>query len=170
MLTIRFQRTGRTGHAQFRVVAQDSRTHPTRGKVVAYLGSYDPHAKTTTLDVEKISDYLSKGAQPSDTVAKLLKREGVKLPSWVKEPAHKAKSIKNPEKLRRNRPDGEPAPEKPEANEEAAPEAETPKEEIAAAEAPAAEEAPAEPAPEIPAEPAVEEAAVEPEADPAPES
>ncbi len=119
MLAIRLQRTGRSGHAQFRVIVQDSRFSPKRGRVTAYLGSYDPHTKTTMLDKEKAADYLSHGAQPSDKVAQLLKSEGVKLPDWVKLSTQKNKrAIRNPEKLRRNRPAGTEAP-APEAAEEA---------------------------------------------------
>ena len=44
MLAIRMQRTGRKGHAMFRVVVQESRLTPTSGRVVAMLGSYDPHS------------------------------------------------------------------------------------------------------------------------------
>lgn len=136
MLVIRMQRTGRKGHAQFRVVVQDSRRTPTSGKVVASLGSYNPHTKTSTLDTEKASFYLEHGAQPTDRVVRLLKVEGVKLPSWVKDSTNKEGKLRNPEKLRRNRP-AEAAP----AEEEAAPaEAEAPAE---AADQPA-EEAPAE--------------------------
>jgi small subunit ribosomal protein S16 len=111
MLAIRLQRTGRSGHAQFRVIVQDSRFSPKSGRVTAYLGSYDPHSKVSTLDKEKAADYLNHGAQPSDRVALLLKSEGVKLPDWVKLEQSKTKrAIRNPEKLRRNRPTGEPAP------------------------------------------------------------
>lgn len=140
MLAIRMQRTGRKGHAQFRVIVQDSRFHPTRGKIVAYLGSYDPHAKVAQLDKESAKKYLDNGAQPSDRVARLLKTEGVKMPAWVKLAEPKKRSIRNPEKLRRNRPaeaaaPAEPEPEaveestteeKPAEEEPAQPEAETP--------------------------------------------
>ena len=104
MLTIRMQRTGRKGHAMFRVVVQDSRVTPTSGKVVALLGSYDPHAKTTTLDKEKAATFLKNGAQPSDRAARLLKSEGVKLPKWVEIDTKKTGKLKNAEKLRKNRP------------------------------------------------------------------
>jgi small subunit ribosomal protein S16 len=113
MLAIRLKRTGRKGHAQFRVVAQDSRVHPSSGRVVAYLGSYDPHTKVSQLDVEKISQYLANGAQPSERAVKLLKQEKVKLPSWVNDPSKKQKEIRNMDKLRRNRPAEEVVPEKP---------------------------------------------------------
>lgn len=84
MLAIRMQRTGRKGHAQFRVIVQDSRAHPKGGRVVAYAGSYNPYTKVAQLDSELIGGYLGNGAQPSDRVARLLKKEGVKLPAWYK--------------------------------------------------------------------------------------
>jgi small subunit ribosomal protein S16 len=104
MLAIRMQRTGRKGHAQFRVVVQDSRFTPTSGRYVALIGSYDPHAKTTTLVKEKAEQYLANGAQPSDRVIRLFESEGVTLPSWVKKSADKQRTTRNPEKLRRNQP------------------------------------------------------------------
>lgn len=104
MLAIRMQRTGRKGHAMFRVVVQESRVTPTSGKVVAQLGSYDPHAKVTTLDKEKASFYLTHGAQPSDRVVRLLQSEGVKLPTWVAVAESKTGKLRNPEKLRKNQP------------------------------------------------------------------
>jgi small subunit ribosomal protein S16 len=104
MLVIRMQRTGRKGHAQFRVVVQDSRRTPSSGRIVANLGSFDPHTKQTTLNKEKAEQYLSNGAQPSDRVIRLLKAEKVKLPKWVKEPTVKKRELKKPEKLRKNQP------------------------------------------------------------------
>ena len=139
MLAIRMQRTGRKGHAMFRVVVQDTRQTPTSGKVVAQLGHYDPHTKAATVDTEKATFYLTNGAQPSDRVARLLKKEGVKLPEWVSLSGETNKTIRNAEKLRKNQP-------KEEVKEEVAAEApeepvETPAEETTAeAEAPVAEE------------------------------
>lgn len=104
MLVVRMQRTGRKGHREFRVVVQDSRKNPTSGKVIAHLGSYNPHTKTAILDKEKAAAFVNNGAQPSDRVALLLKAEGVKLPSWVKVSAEKKRAVKNVDKLRRNRP------------------------------------------------------------------
>jgi len=135
MLAIRLQRTGRSGHAQFRVIIQDDRFSPKSGRVVAYVGNYDPHTKVAKLDGETIGNYLSNGAQPSDRVAGLLKKEGIKLPGWAKVSDPQKRAIRHPEKLRRNRPAGEPAPVVAE---------ETP------AEPAAAQEAPAEPAAEAP--------------------
>lgn len=113
MLAIRLQRTGRKGHASFRVIVQDSHWSPKRGKVVHQLGSYDPHTKTAVLAKDKAEFYLSHGAQPSDRVARLLKAEGVKLPKWVELTPDKKRTIRNPDKLRKNRPAGAPEPEKP---------------------------------------------------------
>src|ERR1700752_1747711 len=134
MLVIRMQRTGRKGHAMFRVVVQDSRRTPSSGKVVAALGSYDPHAKTVTIDKEKAQFYLDHGAQPSDRAAYLLKAEGVKLPKWVSESASKERTTRNPDKRRSTRPP-EPVVDKPAAvPAEAAPaEPETPAPEAAEA-------------------------------------
>ncbi|HEY5667585.1 MAG TPA: 30S ribosomal protein S16 [Candidatus Saccharimonadales bacterium] len=107
------QRTGRKGHAMFRVVVQDSRLTPTSGKVVALLGSYNPHDKVASLDKEKAAFYLNNGAQPSDRAARLLQTEGVKLPKWVTLSEAKAGKIRNPEKLRKNQPKEEPQAEIP---------------------------------------------------------
>lgn len=104
MLTIRMQRLGRKGHPTYRVVVQDVRQTPTSGKYVALLGSYDPHSKTTTLAKEKTEFYLTHGAQPSDRVVSLLNSEGIKVPKWVKKSAKQTREIRNPDKLRRNRP------------------------------------------------------------------
>ena len=185
MLAIRLQRTGRSGHAQFRVIVQDDRFSPKSGRVVAYVGSYNPHTKVAQLDGEKISQYLDNGAQPSDRVAQLLKAEGIKLPSWVKLSDPQKRAIRNPEKLRRNRPAGEPAPapaEEPTAevtaedaveptttDVEPAAEAEPTADDVPAAEPETpVQEVPAEPEPEAEA-PAGEPATQEPEAEPKPE-
>jgi len=167
MLAIRLQRTGRSGHTQFRVIVQDSHFSPTRGRVVAYLGNYDPHTKTANIDGEKASQYLTNGAQPSDRVARLFQKEGIKLPNWVKLEEQQTGSTRNPEKRRSTRPAG------PEAPTDEAPSAEdTPATEDTAAE-PIAEEATTEEAPAeetasdvVPAEksaPAEAEPAAEPE-------
>lgn len=156
MLTIRMQRTGRKGHAMFRVVVQDSRQAPTSGKTVALLGSYDPHSKAASLDKEKATFYLEHGAQPSDRAVRLLKSEGVKLPKWVKQPAKKERAVRNPEKRRSTAPEQpseEPAETAAEAPEETSSEApaEAPAE---TADAPASEPADEKPAEESPEQPA----------------
>ena len=118
MLVIRLQRTGRKSHAMFRVIVQDSRRTPTSGKLVAFLGSYDPHTKNAILSKEKVIYYLEHGAQPSERVAKLLSKEGVKLPAWVRPVKEKSRVIRNPEKLRRNQSEDSKKPSQPEAAEQ----------------------------------------------------
>lgn len=137
MLTIRMQRTGRKGHAMFRIIVQDSRLTPTSGKVVAPLGSYDPHAKTVILDKEKAAFYLEHGAQPSTRVIRVLKGEGVKLPDWVKQPVNKERKVKNAEKRRSTSPakpvEQTPAPtEVPATETDSVPAQETPADDTAA--------------------------------------
>ncbi len=110
MLAIRLQRLGRKGLPQYRVAVQESHRHPTSGRVVAYVGSYNPHSKAVKIDVEKVTTYLSNGAQPSPRVVRLLVAEKVALPSWVKIGAPKTHAIKHNEKLRKNQPKVEAAP------------------------------------------------------------
>ncbi len=143
MLVIRMQRVGRKGHAQFRVVVQDSRRTPTSGKLVATLGHHNPHTKETVVNKEKAQFYLDHGAQPTSRVALLLKGEGVKLPKWVKIDTSKQRAVRNADKRRSTRPAEEAAEEAVEtpaeeaAAGEAAPEAEAPAEEAKAEEKPA---------------------------------
>jgi small subunit ribosomal protein S16 len=163
MLAIRLQRVGRTGYATYRLAVQEAQRSPSSGRVVAYVGSYNPHTKETTVQVELAQKYLDNGAQPSPRVVKLLKDAGVKLPKWVVEATtDKQKSIRHGEKLRRNQPavEVEETPEAPEEPVEAASEVE---DGAAVEESPAAEaEATEAPAEETAAE-EVEETIVEPE-------
>ena len=129
MLAIRLQRLGRKGYATYRLAVQESQRHPSSGRVVAYVGSYNPHTKDANVQVELAQKYLDNGAQPTPRVVKLLKEAGVKLPKWVKEAAaDKQKALRNPEKLRKNQP-----------KEEEAPEVETPADEAVEETAPADE-------------------------------
>lgn len=105
MLAIRLQRLGRKGLPVYRVAVQEAQRHPSSGRVVAYVGNYNPHTKEANIQVEEAQKYLDNGAQPSPRVVRLLKEAGVKLPKWVKEPAtEKQKAIRNAEKLRKNQP------------------------------------------------------------------
>ncbi|UTX51603.1 30S ribosomal protein S16 [Candidatus Saccharibacteria bacterium TM7i] len=118
MLAIRLQRVGRAGYPTYRLAVQEAQRHPSSGRVVAYVGNYNPHTKDAHVQVELAQKYLDNGAQPTPRVVKLLKDAGVVLPKWVKDTAaDKQKAIRNPEKLRKNQPKEE-APE--EVAEEAA--------------------------------------------------
>jgi len=137
MLAIRLQRIGRSGHPEYRMIVQESRRTPTSGKIVTSLGNYNPHTKALSIDKDKAVFYVNNGAQPSPRVAKLLSDEGLSLPKWVEFARKKESSIKNQDKLRKNRPveEVEVAPEAPESVE--APEVEeTPEATAAAEEAP----------------------------------
>lgn len=112
MLAIRLQRLGRKGYPVYRLAVQEAHRHPSSGRVVTYVGSYNPHTKEANIQVESAQKYLDNGAQPTPRVVKLLKEAGVTLPKWVKgSAADKHKSIRNPEKLRKNQPKEEPAEE-----------------------------------------------------------
>ena len=111
MLAIRLQRIGRKGYPVYRLAVQESQRHPSSGRVVSYVGSYNPHTKEANVQVVDAQKYLDNGAQPTPRVARLLKEAGVKLPKWVKEPAAKTKAIRNAEKLRKNQPKEEPVEE-----------------------------------------------------------
>jgi small subunit ribosomal protein S16 len=123
MLAIRLQRLGRKGYPVYRLAVQEAQRHPSSGRVVAYVGTYNPHTKEAKVQVEVAQKYLDNGAQPSPRVVKLLEEAGVKLPNWVTKAAVKQKAIRNAEKLRKNQPKEEVAEE---ATEEAP--AETPAE------------------------------------------
>ena len=105
MLAIRLQRVGRAGYATYRLAVQESQRHPSSGRVVAYVGNYNPHTKDAFVQVELAQKYLDNGAQPSPRVVKLLKDAGVKLPKWVVDKsADKTKAIRHLDKLRKNQP------------------------------------------------------------------
>ena len=120
MLAIRMQRKGRSHYPTYRIVVQESQRHPLSGRVVAEVGNYNPETKALTLDKKAVEKYLSNGAQPSSRVAFILKKNGVKLPKWYKEPAQKKAVAKHADKLRKNQPKDEPVAEAP--AEEATPE------------------------------------------------
>ena len=117
MLAIRMQRNGRAHYPTYRIVVQESQRHPLSGRVVAEVGNYNPATKALTLDKELVEKYLSNGAQPSSRVAFILKKNGVKLPKWYKEPAQKKAVVKHADKLRKNQPKEEPAVEEAPAEE-----------------------------------------------------
>lgn len=76
---IRLKRGGRKGQAYYRIVVQDSRVRP-RGRELDVLGYYHPAARPEPLsevDMHKSLDWLSKGAEMSDTARDILSRTGV---------------------------------------------------------------------------------------------
>ncbi|MFI5234275.1 MAG: 30S ribosomal protein S16 [Gemmatimonadales bacterium] len=81
---IRLRRVGRKGVPLYRIVVAE-REKARDGAFIAWLGEYNPKAKTAAekvkIDVVAARAWLAKGATPSDTVAALLKAAGVELPS-----------------------------------------------------------------------------------------
>jgi len=78
MVKIRLKRMGAKKAPFYRIVVADSRT-PRDGKVLDEIGIYDPTKSPIVLRVDNDSakDWISKGAQPTDTVRALLKKAGV---------------------------------------------------------------------------------------------
>ena len=78
MLRIRLRRTGKTKRPSYRFVVADSRA-PRDGDFIETLGIYDPLTDPPTINVDeaKAREWIAKGAQPSETAAKLFKRAGV---------------------------------------------------------------------------------------------
>lgn len=80
MVKLRLKRTGRRHRPFYRIVAVDIRTRR-NGEPIEELGHYDPiekdAAKALVINPERAAHWLSAGAQPSETVATLLKKAGI---------------------------------------------------------------------------------------------
>ena len=72
-VTIRLRREGSSKRPRYRVVVADSRA-PRDGRFIEIIGHYNPVTQppTVKIDREKASAWISKGAQPSNTVKKLI--------------------------------------------------------------------------------------------------
>ena len=77
---IRLQRHGRKRYAFYPIVIADSRA-PRDGKFIERIGSYNPNTNpaTISLNFERALHWIMVGAQPTDTVRRLLSNEGVML-------------------------------------------------------------------------------------------
>ena len=71
---LRLMRMGKKKQPTYRVVAADSRS-PRNGRFIEILGTYDPRQEPSVvkIDTAKANDWIAKGAQPTETVARLLK-------------------------------------------------------------------------------------------------
>ncbi|HOQ76241.1 MAG TPA: 30S ribosomal protein S16 [Thermoclostridium sp.] len=78
MVKIRLKRIGAKKKPFYRIVVADSRS-PRDGKFIEQIGTYNPLTNPSEIkvDVEKAKKWLSTGAQPTETVKKLLKIAGV---------------------------------------------------------------------------------------------
>ncbi|HCY40381.1 MAG TPA: 30S ribosomal protein S16 [Prolixibacteraceae bacterium] len=115
---IRLQRHGRKRYAYYHIVIADSRA-PRDGRNIERIGSYNPNTNPATIDLDfdKALDWLSKGAQPTDTVRAIFSYKGVlykkhllggvakgaftaeeaetKFDAWVTEKANKVQAKKD---------------------------------------------------------------------------
>lgn len=102
MVVLRFKRMGRAHRPFYRLGAMDKRSQRD-GRVIEELGWYDPLGpddKKLNFNVDRIKYWLSVGAQPSETVADLIKQVGIEYLSvknagkqsakWAKAQAAKA--------------------------------------------------------------------------------
>jgi len=140
MLKIRLFRIGKKQQPSYKIVVVDKREAPKGGRFMDELGFVNPINKEKSLDKEKAKHWISKGAQPSDTIYNLFVKEGViegkkkdvhkkskkeapkveeKPSASVETSADKEEKAPEPEKKEESRP--EEKKEEPEKKEEEAP-------------------------------------------------
>ena len=75
---IRLRRMGSKKAPYYRVVVADSR-YPRDGRFIEQVGTYNPMTKPAAVDfdAEKVAKWIGNGAQPTDTVKRLLKEKGI---------------------------------------------------------------------------------------------
>lgn len=78
MVKIRLKRMGKKRHPIYRIVVADARS-PRDGRFIEEIGTYDPNKEPSEfkVDEEKAKKWLSNGAQPTDTVARIFKNVGI---------------------------------------------------------------------------------------------
>lgn len=173
MLVIRLQRTGRKNLPAYRIVVAEKHW-AVKKRFIDIVGHYLPtrDPKVIEIDTEKVSEWIKKGAKPSDTVAALCKNAGMSGMEKYMDPRNKKRAPKNPEEEpEAPAPAADAGTETPEAS---APEAEAASSDNSDSEpeaAPAAEEEPAKAEPEAETPPADEPEADQPaEAEAKPEA
>ncbi len=78
MVKIRLRRMGAKKHPFYRIVVADSR-FPRDGRFIEEIGTYNPMVEPAEVkvDAEKVKEWMKNGAQPTETVKALLKKEGL---------------------------------------------------------------------------------------------
>lgn len=124
MLRIRLRRVGKKRRPSYRIVVAEARS-PRDGAYLEWIGNYDPMTDppATSLKVDRAVQWLSKGAQPSDAVRRILDKNGISKNGSVVEVAA-----------------APPAAEVPAAEESDAPTAQAEADEVTEAVEPAADE------------------------------
>jgi len=107
-VSIRLRREGTKNRPYYKVVVADRRS-PRDGKFIEIIGAYDPKkpGHNSTLNIDRVEYWISKGAQPSDTVRSLIKKN--KKATATAEPAAKAEP-KEQEQQSDHEPSSPPAP------------------------------------------------------------
>lgn len=104
-LKIRLARAGAKKRPYYHIVVADSRS-PRDGRFIEKLGSYNPmlpadHVERIRLQNERISHWLSEGAQPTDRVAKFLGHAGLApMPVYAEQPIQSAPKKKAQERAK----------------------------------------------------------------------
>ena len=78
MVKIRLRRMGAKKAPFYRFVVADSR-FPRDGRFIEELGTYNPlkEPSEVVVDADKVKEWIKNGAQPTDTVKALLKKQGI---------------------------------------------------------------------------------------------
>ena len=78
MLKIKLRRMGQIHAPFYRVIVADSRS-PRNGRFIEEIGTYNPCVEPSEIkiDAEKAKQWIANGAQPTESVAKLLKKAGI---------------------------------------------------------------------------------------------
>lgn len=78
MVKIRLRRVGANKQPSYRLVVADSRA-PRDGRFIEIVGFFNPRTEPPTVEIDtgRVQYWLSRGAQPSEAVARLLKQKGV---------------------------------------------------------------------------------------------
>lgn len=77
MLKIRLQRKGRRNRPFYRIVVAE-KARAVQGRFLEIVGHYDPIKKDIVLKTDRVEYFIANGAQPSQTVARLAIKEGMK--------------------------------------------------------------------------------------------
>ena len=103
-VVLRMKRTGRKNRPSYRISATDRR-NARDGRTLETLGHYDPASPVPALRLkvvpERILHWLSKGAKPSETLASILRKQGIPLPPPGKKPERTGR--KKPTKAKERR-------------------------------------------------------------------
>jgi small subunit ribosomal protein S16 len=96
-VSIRLRREGALNRPYYKVVVADSRS-PRDGKFIEIIGTYDPKktGHNSTLKLDRIDHWISKGAQPSDTVRSLIKKNRKQASAQVEGTAPAAAPAEEP--------------------------------------------------------------------------